>query len=218
MSQILDFLLTSGYESSLIATRMDLEANKDVHNAMLLTSNSQNEKAQPKINQPFSDSFLSTTDNNETQKSSLLADCYASQILGIPLPAKEHGLTLLYHQWLNKLALIALAFIVLLLTAFGVYNFPYLQNSEDAQLTFDPTRISHVKQQPASLATLPEQNTPDDKAEETLQHIPRRKVMVVTEGERERLLEDLKNKNVHHPDIETLDTYMNVAPHKGENP
>ena len=191
----------------------------DIHSSMPPPAHYLHENAQPKINQPLTGSSPARYPSHNDEHS-LLADDYASQILGTPLPARERSWLNAPHPWIAKTALILLAFGMLWAVSFTVYHLRRNSGSEEAELTFDPSRISSPLPTVSSVAPEAPVEPPfsENEEEHSLQRVPRRRVMVVTEGEREKLLERLKNTDVHHTDTETLDTYVHVPLARDKTP
>jgi acyl-CoA synthetase (AMP-forming)/AMP-acid ligase II len=195
-------------KSTITLTSGNSRVKKDTPITMPLPLPPLSDEALPKVNAPFLPDMQEDMQPCTRLKSTLpLADFYANQILGTPAQTTETTT----HPWLRKAALITLALAALWGGSYFVYTERTQANNDDATLSFDPSRMSgdtalntHSERSLAPLS--------DAEEETSLQNIPKRRVMVVTEGEREQLLRDLKVPDLHQSDTETVDTYVLTPP------
>jgi hypothetical protein len=198
------------------------------------------EDALPKIHVPLDikqESVRQTRSRTAPRRAINPADAYANEIIGaIGLPAqREYRAHRTEEEKVFTIALPALrlhwspAFIASCMAVFLLVNIvlvltirPELmasQPNEDAELIFEPSRISEgfakemerpQREATPSIIGAGEEEIPLSESAENTVDVPSRRVIVVTEGDREKLLKTLKEQPLHHSDTENLDTYMNI--------
>jgi hypothetical protein len=147
---------------------------------------------------------------------------YAGAIMGNKQTASTAALSSAFSST-SALRMMVFMGAIIALLGLGVATIRAIDSQEGAELSFDPARISQEFERSLTtdITSSPPHVTPvptHDEAEENpdLDTIPRRRVMVVTEGDREQLLDTLKTPTIKPKDAETIETYILNPPPQTE--
>jgi hypothetical protein len=231
---MLDFLLINAYVTCMTIQRSRLT---ELHYAMPKPSLPDMNQTLPKIHLPL-EAGVGTHDSRQRAESFVTrssqyvsghtpADLYISAIRGEDLSETSKHPSLVVRSRFGFILVCAAVCLSVNLCLWMLLRPTFVTPQEEkAELIFEPSRVSEGfaeqidNQWTGSEENIPLSDTVLREEEDTspssasgdaaLTNIPKRRVIVVTERDRDRLLKTLKTPSVHETDTESLDTYIDM--------